>query len=141
MQRENIEALRSLYEEFAQGNFWAGRDFFDPQIEWHWSSSMLGVAGGDTIYRGLPSVEAATRDWLQAWDRFWTDAEEFVEIGDQVVVFVRRRGRARGSQLEVETRGADVWKMREGKAVRYKAYDDRAEALEAVRAEADRPQK
>jgi uncharacterized protein len=138
MSREDREALETLYEEFARGNFWAGREVFDPDIEWQWSTSVLGVVGGDEVYRGLPAVEAAARDWFKAWDSFGTDAEEFIEAGDQVVVLVRRHGRAKGSEHELETRGADLWTMRDGKALRYKAYDDRDAALEAVGLSHDR---
>jgi ketosteroid isomerase-like protein len=131
MSQANIEALKWLYERFAAGDFWAGREIFDPEIEWEWSSSMMDVVGGQT-YRGLEGVEAATRDWFQAWDRFWTEADDFIPVGDQVVVLCRRYGRAKGSAFDVETTTADVWTMRDGKAIRYKAYDDRQEALQAV---------
>jgi ketosteroid isomerase-like protein len=132
MSKENVEALRWLYDQFAQGNFWAGRDVFDPEIEWEWSSSMMNVVGGPRSYRGLEGVESATRDWFAAWDWFWTEADELIPVGDQVVVFVRRHGRAKGSTFDIETTAADVWGMRNGKAIRYKAYDDRREALEAA---------
>jgi ketosteroid isomerase-like protein len=132
MSQENVEALQWLYDQFARGNFWAGREVFDPDIEWEWSSSMMDLVGGQrTTYRGLEGVESATRDWFEAWDLFWIEAEELIPVGDKVVVLVRRHGRAKGSTFDVETTAADVWTMRNGKAIRYKAYDDRPEALEA----------
>ena len=133
MPQDNVEALRWLYQQFAQGDFWAARDVLDPDIEWHWSASMLEVVGGrPTTYTGVDGVESALRDWLSAWDWFWVEAENLVASGDKVLVSIRRHGRARGSDLELETAGFDVWTMKHGKAIQYTAYDDRQEALDAV---------
>jgi ketosteroid isomerase-like protein len=77
-------------------------------------------------------VEAATRDWFEVWDWFWQEAEEYIEVGDKVVVLARLHGRPRDSQQEIESKGASVWTFRHGKAVRFQGYDAPAEALEAV---------
>jgi uncharacterized protein len=130
----NLEAIRWLYEQFAQGNFWAARDVLDPEIEWEWSASMMDVVGGRrNTYTGLAGVEEALRDWLEAWDWFWVEADELVPVGDNVVAAIRRRGCAKGSKLELESAAFEVWTMKDGKAIRYTAYDDREEALEAAR--------
>jgi ketosteroid isomerase-like protein len=136
--QDNVEALRWLYEQFAQGNFWAARDVLDPEIEWEWSASMMDVVGGRrTRYTGLEGVEWALRDWLKAWDWFWVEAEELLPAGDKVLASIRRHGRAKGSQLELESQAFDVWTMKNGKAIHYKTYDDRQEALDAVGLERD----
>ena len=51
---------------------------------------------------------------------------------DEVVVFLRFRGRARGSDAELEAPMAHVWTIRDGKATRLRQFLDRAQALEAV---------
>jgi uncharacterized protein len=131
--QDNVEALRWLYEQFAQGNFWAARDVLDPEIEWEWSASMMDVVGGQRVtYSGLEGVEWAIRDWFEAWDWFWVEAEELIPVGDEVVASVRRHGCPKGSDLDVETTAAEVWTMRDGRAIRFKAYDDRQDALAAV---------
>jgi ketosteroid isomerase-like protein len=131
MSRENVEAVRRIYEQMAQGNFWAAREIFDPEIAWEWSSNLSGLTGVGT-YHGIEGVEAATRDFFQIWDWFWQEGEEFIQAGDEVVVLTRMHGRLKGSEAEVKSRNADVWTFREGRAVRFRSYDSRAEALEAV---------
>jgi ketosteroid isomerase-like protein len=131
MSQENLEAIRRVYEQMAQGNFWAAREVFHPEIAWEWSSSMSGLTGVDT-YHGIDGVEAATRDQFEVWDWFWQEGERFIEAGDEVVVLTRLHGRLKGSEREVQSQGADVWTFRGSNAIRFRSYDTRAEALEAV---------
>jgi ketosteroid isomerase-like protein len=131
MSQENVAALRKVYEAMARGDFWAAREVFDPSIEWEWSPGATGLTGG-RVYRGIEGVEAATRDWFEVWDWFWQEAEEYIEVGDAVVVLARLHGRPKGSRQEIESKGASVWTFRDGKAIRFKGYDSQPEALEAV---------
>ena len=131
MSQENLDAIRHVYEQMAQGNFWAAREIFHPEIAWEWSSSMSGLTGVGT-YHGIEGVEAATRDQFEAWDWFWQEGEKFIEKGDDVVVLTRLHGRLKGSEREVQSQAADVWTFREGRAVRVKSYDSRDEAIEAA---------
>ncbi len=68
MSQENVDAMRTVYEAMARGDFWAAREVFDPEIEWSWSPSMSGLTGVGT-YHGIEGVEAATRDVFEAWGR------------------------------------------------------------------------
>jgi ketosteroid isomerase-like protein len=131
MSQENVDAMRKVYEAMARGDFWAAREVFDPEIAWEWSSSVSGLTGVGT-YHGIEGVEAATRDWFEAWDWFWQEAEEFIEAGDDVVVLTRTHGRPKGSEREVEGKAGEVWTFRDGKAIRHKSFDSPAEALEAA---------
>ena len=49
-----------------------------------------------------------------------------------MIVVNRVRMRGRGSGVEVEATGAQVWTIRDGKFQRAKLYQSKAEALEAV---------
>jgi ketosteroid isomerase-like protein len=75
----------------------------------------------------------AWREWLRAWVDFRTVAEEFVDMGDEVLVLVEFRGRGKTSGVSVEAmEGAIVFSLRDGKVARLTTYTDRAEALEAA---------
>jgi ketosteroid isomerase-like protein len=132
MSEENVEALRSLYGEWAKGNLWALRDIADPAIEWEWSEGMASLYGGPRTYRGLEEIGAATLEWLAAWDSYWMTAEDFIEAGDVIVVFMHLYARAAGTDSVTEQRAAAVWTLRNGRAVSVRYYDDKAEALEAA---------
>ena len=59
-------------------------------------------------------------------------ADDFIEAGDQVVVFMRTScaGSDDGGVFEQPTTA--VWTLRDGKAVRVRYYENNADALEAV---------
>jgi ketosteroid isomerase-like protein len=127
---ENVEAIRRVYAAMARGDFWAAREVFDPEIVWEWSSSLSGLTG-ISAYHGIEGVEAATRDFFKAWDWFRQEAEEFIDIGDDVLVLTRTHARMKGSELEVEGKAAERWTFRAGKVIHHKSYDSPAEALAA----------
>jgi ketosteroid isomerase-like protein len=60
------------------------------------------------------------------------EAEEYIDAGGHVVAFTRYRGTGKESSVEVDTRGAHVWTMRDGKAVRLEVFSARRRALEAA---------
>jgi uncharacterized protein len=128
MSQENVEAFRRGYEAFARGDLDAALELMHPKIEAHDPPEVPDA----TIYRGR---EAVRRDWEQTSDMFEDfsiDVEEIFDRGDEVVVFLRFRGRGRESDAEVEAPMAHVWTIRDGKAVRLRQFLNRAEALEAV---------
>ena len=132
MSQENVEALRWLHGEWAKGNLWALRDIADPGIEWEWSERLASLYGGPRTYCGLEEIGAATLEWLAAWDSYWMTAEDFIEAGDEILVFMSLHGRTGGSDSVTEQPTTAVWTLRNGKALRVRYYDDRAEALEAA---------
>src|SRR5918992_219544 len=128
MSSENVEAIRRVYEAMARGDFWTAGEVFDPEIVWEWSSSLSGLTGTAT-YHGIEGVEAATRDFFKAWDWFRQEAEELIEVGDDVLVITRTHARMKGSEREVEGKAAELWTFRAGKVIHHKSYDSPAEAL------------
>jgi ketosteroid isomerase-like protein len=131
MSSENVEAIRRVYEAMAKGDFWAAGEVFDPEIMWEWSPSLAGLTGTAT-YHGIDAVVAATLDFFKAWDWYRQEAEQLIEIGDDVLAITRTHARMKGSELDVEDKIGEVWTLRGGKVIRYKAYDTPAEALEAA---------
>ena len=60
------------------------------------------------------------------------EAEEFIDVGDSVIVVSRGRGRSKRGGPDVEHRNAEVWTLRDGKVVRMTGFESRAKALEAA---------
>jgi ketosteroid isomerase-like protein len=101
-----------------------------PEITVRWAERILS----DQAYEGLEGAERAMTDWLEAWEEFEMTAEEFIEVGDTVVVEYRQVGRGKGSGAQVVMNVAQVYEVRDGKIASLDEYVTKAEALEAAAA-------
>jgi ketosteroid isomerase-like protein len=83
-------------------------------------------------FRGAQGFVAGWSDWLEPWESYEIEAEEFIDADDQVVVFARVRARTRRDKVEVEHSPAAVWTVRDGLVRRIEFYLERASALRAA---------
>jgi uncharacterized protein len=134
MSQENVEIVKAIYAEAAEGRFGTTLDLFHPDVEYSRSASGEGgtAVGLSGTARGVEAMVKAGWEWLETFDRLRVHAERFIEVGDSVVVFVRHTGNAKASGLPIEGEFADVMTLREGRVIRFEQYRDRAEALEAA---------
>jgi uncharacterized protein len=128
MSQGNVDALRPVYDQWAEGNFGPQFDVYAPDMQWGYSSEF--PESGMAVEIGQKS--GRLREFLSPWELWRCEAEEYIDAGDHVVVFTRYRGTGKESGVEVDTSGAHVWTMREGKAVRLEVFSDRRRALEAA---------
>ncbi len=70
--------------------------------------------------------------WLDQWDEYGSQAERFVDCGDDVLVVAREHGRGARSGVTVSSRIFIVVTFRDGKLLRYREFYDESAALEAV---------
>jgi ketosteroid isomerase-like protein len=127
----DLDQLRWLYGQFARGNYWAAREVLHPNVEWVMTASLAGLDERG-VYRGIEECGRGFRDWLSAWDWVRTEATEFIQADDAIVVICQDRARLKGGSAEVTNDVAAVWTMRDGKAIRVQYYDERGEALAAA---------
>jgi uncharacterized protein len=132
MSQENVEIVRRAYELFNDDVFNQEGEpdlrVFDSDIELDNSSAMLDAA----VYRGHDGL----REWFslirEMWKRQRIEPQEYILVGeDQVLVSIRMVSVGR-EEVETLARGANVWTLRDGKITRVKAFQSKAEALEAV---------
>jgi ketosteroid isomerase-like protein len=128
MSQENVEALRRSYEAWNRGDRNTAFAFLEPEFELQLPEGGINVGS----LQGREEVTKLSEGYLEVFDFFHMEPEEFLEADDRIVVFVRTPARGKGSGVEVEFRPAHVWTMRAGKAVRLEVFPDRAKALEAV---------
>jgi ketosteroid isomerase-like protein len=91
------------------------------------------------ISRGREGVLEFFRRFLGTWTDYHAEFDDFVEADGEVVVTVRDGGRGKGSGAVVEREWAQVWTVEEGLMVRFRPFESRAEALEAVGLSEQRP--
>jgi ketosteroid isomerase-like protein len=126
--QERVEAIRRVYERWAEGDFQSGVEPFDPDV--------VFVMGRDFpesgVYHGVEGVRDYTRGFLEPWTHITIAAEEITEAGDSVVARVLQRGTGEGSGAVTEFRYFQVWSFRGDKVIRWENFRERAEALAAV---------
>jgi hypothetical protein len=129
MSRDNLEVVRRMSDTFNRRDFDRLFETLHPDVEW---VPIFAVLEG-RVYRGHDGV----RDWIEHlgedWERFETHQEEFMPVGDRVLVLGHWHARARGSGIELDAQPASwVVDVRDGKVVRLQTYTDRKEAFRAV---------
>jgi ketosteroid isomerase-like protein len=126
----NLDLVRSIYAEAEaerEGFSWVQRiaEWAHPEIE-------FVVADGPTAgsFVGLAGMQQSVRGMLGAWEDYRIDVEELRELdSERVLVLDRRSGRGKTSGLEIGTKGAFVYHVRDGKVARLIVYYDRDRAL------------
>jgi ketosteroid isomerase-like protein len=83
-------------------------------------------------YTGREAFVANLAKLEESFDELRLEPLEIVDLGDRIVVVVSMTGRGRGSSAPVEATFAQLWALRDGKAVSLQDYATKAEALEAA---------
>ena len=130
MSQENVEIVREAFQAFLEEDVERSAQLVSPEFEFH------GTGGGlqeDLTARGQSQIDQTfeAQD-LEAWEEHRLEAEEFLDAGNDVVVFLHEYRCGRGSGVELETETAVVVAVSEGRVVRIQGYMDRSAALEAA---------
>lgn len=104
---------------------------YHPHMEWGWSDEFPGLAG---VYEDRRDPNPRLRSWLSEWEHWRIEADDYLELGDHVIVLTSYHGRGKGSGVEIHQQGAHVCELRDGKLVRLEVFASRERALESVRA-------
>jgi ketosteroid isomerase-like protein len=126
----NADLLRPIYEEWGRGNWRPRFGVYHPHMEWGWSDEFPGLAG---VYEDRRDPNPRLLAWLSEWEHWRAEADDFLELGDHVVVLASYHGRGRGSGVEIHQDGAHVFELRNGKVVRLEIFASREKAIESVR--------
>jgi ketosteroid isomerase-like protein len=127
----NADLIKPIFEEWGRGNWQPRFDIYDPHMKWGWSDEFPGLGG---VCEDSRDPNPRMRAWLGEWHDWRAEAEEYIELGDYVVVFAAYSGRGKVSGAEVHQPGAHVFQLRDGKVVRLEIFADRERALDSVRA-------
>jgi ketosteroid isomerase-like protein len=131
MESTNVEIVRRLARASDEGGFQAAlplaEQLFDEQVEWVEDPSWPGAGS----YRGIPAIRKLLYERTDSF-KFDQHTEKLIDAGDDIVSFIRWRGRGQQSGAEAEMQLATVTTLRSGKIIRVRFYLDRSEALQAV---------
>ena len=129
MSQENVELVRGGYEAFAEGDTDTVLSLLDPDITLEERERTLDTPSIYHGAQGLVDMIAAVNEGIEDVEY---SPERFFDAGDLVLVEVRRKGRGSLSGAPVERWQFHIWDIVEGRAIRFRTYADRREALEAA---------
>ncbi len=130
MAQGNVEIVGRIYEAFQRDDGDDAMQFVSPDIELHGTSG--GLSEGN-VARGIQAVRETFEAWdAEAWEKTELNPQEFIDAGDQVVVLQHELRRGRGSGVEVESKTAVLFELRDGRVIRIQGFMNQAEALEAA---------
>jgi ketosteroid isomerase-like protein len=131
MSGENKQKIEGLYAAFAQSDVPDIIGSLDPEVEW-WEAENF-IYADKNPYRGPEAVLMGVFGRIAAqWDGFAVSPEEVLDAGDTVVGRGYYSGKYRQTGREVRAQFAHVFKLRDGKVVKFQQYTDTAQFLQAT---------
>lgn len=129
MSRENVDALRQGFDAMNSGNIEDILAFVHPDFE---AEVPPELSAEPDTYRGREGVRRYFQSFEDVMDEIRFQPERFWDLGDAVVVTVRVTAKGKETGIRVEQQVAQVWTIRDGKAIRVRTYPTQSEALDAV---------
>jgi uncharacterized protein len=119
----NADIVKGLYDAFGKGDVPAVLGAFDPGIQWNEADSFLYADRNP--YRGPQAVaEGVFQRIVSDVEGFSVAPERFVDGGETIVVEGRYRGTMKATGSPVDAQFAHVWRLRDGKVIRFQQYTD-----------------
>jgi ketosteroid isomerase-like protein len=127
MPSANVELVRSIFAAWERGDF-SSAEWADPEIEF----VLTGGGPRDGSWTGVAGMAEGFSGWLDAWEEYRAEAEEYTELDDErVLVFVHQSGRGKTSGLDLAQvqMGVVLFHVHDGRVTSLVLYPDRDRAL------------
>ena len=122
--------MRRMIEFINRAEIGQALDLAAEDVVLDWSNSIGPFKG---VYPGRAGITEWFSSFIEAWEEFSWTPQEFIELDDDRMIVVNRlRMRGKGSGVDVEATGAQLWTFRDGKPIRIKVFQSRSDALEAA---------
>jgi ketosteroid isomerase-like protein len=125
MSSDNLERVRDLYRSWAAGDL-SDASLFDPYVV-----AVFPDPHKVPLY-GLEAMSDYMRRFLESWENVRFEGTDYREVGDSIVVRVRRSGTGKKSGMSLEDHPFHVWTFRGERVIRIEVFDRDTEALEAA---------
>jgi ketosteroid isomerase-like protein len=130
MSQENVEVVRWGYEAWNRRDFDALLEIADPEIEWTFAGEAQ-FPGTDAVYHGHEGVRRFWETFIEPWEQVTIQVDELRDSGDIVAAFIRFQAVARDG-LKLDVPFTHLLTFRRSKIIRFEAFSDRKDALEAA---------
>jgi len=114
------EVLRRTYAALTRRDFVTLEELADPEFEMDLTERVLNPAtyhGAEGLLRFLGEID-------ELWASMDIDVERVIERGDELLAVLMVTLTGRGSGVEMESRIAQRWTLRDGRLLKMKLYGD-----------------
>lgn len=125
----NLETIRAVYEAFAKGDIPTVLGALDSAVEWREAE---GFPYGGTYIGPNAVLEGVFMRLGTEWEVFNAVPDEFIDGGDAIVAIGTYSGTYKTTGKSFKTPFAHVWKLQEGKAVRFLQFTDTLKVQETL---------
>ena len=117
----NLNIVQSAYAAFAKGDIPGVLGVLDAEAVW---TEAEGFPYGGTYHGPNAVLEAVFMRVGVEWDSFTVEPAEFIDGGDTIVALGKYSGTYKATGKSFQADFAHVWKLRDGKVVRFVQYVD-----------------
>ncbi|MFL5820896.1 MAG: nuclear transport factor 2 family protein [Solirubrobacteraceae bacterium] len=128
MPDDNVEIVRRILETWRRGESPAAEGLLDEQVEW--VNAPEAVEPGTR--RGIRAFEAAAASVVESFENVRLEVDELIPSGDRVLMLGTIVVRGRESSAELRQRVAQLWTLRQGRALRVELLLDPERARAAL---------
>ena len=132
MSQENVALIRGVYDGFAAGDVGAVLGAMSPDIVWN-EAENFPYADGNPYVGPRAIAEGVFARCIGEWDGFTVQVDEILDAGDTVVALGRYTGTCKATGTPISAQLAHVWRVADGKIVRFQQYTDTLQVTEAMR--------
>ena len=131
MSQETVELERQVLDALAERDLSRLIALADPEVEWR--SFFAEVTMGEGVgYRGHDGIRQYVSDLNDAWEIVRADVDDGLEVGDIALLVGRIHYRGKTSGVETESPAGWMFKFRDGKVLRFRAFREPDQAIEAT---------
>lgn len=132
----NLEIVQRMYAAFARRDRETILQLFDPAIEWVQNEGFPGGGrhvGAETVLRDVFARFRAD------WDTWQAVVDEWLDAGDTIIALGEYRGTYKATSRSTRAAFAHVYRLRDGRIVRFQQYTDTLKVAEAMQPAASSP--
>ena len=126
----NLQVVQRLYDAFGRRDREAILTVLDPQVEWVQNE---GFPDGGTHVGAEAVLDNVFARFRQDWDSWQAVVAEWLDAGDTIVALGEYRGTFQETQRSTRAAFAHVYRVRDGRVVRFQQFTDTLKVAEAMR--------
>ena len=125
----NVDLIKAIYDAFAKGDVPAVLGVLSPEINW---TEAEGFPYAGTFIGPHAVLENVFMRLGTEWHDYAAVPHEIIDGGDSVVALGKYSGTYKATGKSFKADFAHVWKLKDGKAVRFMQYADTAVVQRAL---------